>query len=366
MKKLTSLLLALALVLGLTACGSAPAASNGADNSASVSGDASASASDASTPDSSASDATGDFQGTDINMAVLSGPTGIGASELMSWNDEGKTANHYNFTVASANDEVVAGLTNGTFDIAAVATNVAATLYNKTNGGVRLAALNTYGVLYILENGDSIQSMADLAGKTIYATGQGANPEYVLEYLLAQNDLTWSTDGIDADVHIEFMDAQTLSAGAASGEYDVVMLPVPAVTSVQVQNADMRTALDLTAEWDKLGNDGVLTMGCVVVRTEFAEAHPDAVAAFLAEYKTSIDTVMTDVEEAAQLCEQYGIVAKAAIAQKAIPDCNLCFVSGTELQSAIEPYYNVLLDANPASIGSALPGDDFYFTGTMK
>lgn len=366
MKKLTSLLLALALVLGLTACGSAPAASNGADNSASVSGDASASASDASTPDSSASDATGDFQGTDINMAVLAGPTGIGASELMSWNDAGTTVNHYNFTVASANDEVVAGLTNGTFDIAAVATNVAAALYNKTNGGVRLAALNTYGVLYILENGDSIQSMADLAGKTIYATGQGANPEYVLEYLLAQNDLTWSTDGTDADVHIEFMDAQTLSAGAASGEYDVVMLPVPAVTSVQVQNADMRTALDLTAEWDKLGNDGVLTMGCVVVRTEFAEAHPDAVAAFLTEYSESIDAVQNNVEEAAQLCEQYGIVAKAAIAQKAIPDCNLCFISGAELQSAIEPYYNVLLAANPASIGSALPGDDFYFTGKMK
>ena len=365
MKKLTSLLLALALVLGLTACGSAPAASNGADKSASASVSGGASASDASTPDSSASDETGGLNGTDINMAVLAGPTGIGASELMSWNDAGTTVNHYNFTVASANDEVVAGLTNGTFDIAAVATNVAATLYNKTNGGVRLAALNTYGVLYILENGDSIQSMADLAGKTIYATGQGANPEYVLEYLLAQNDLTWSTDGTDADVHIEFMDAQTLSAGAASGDYDVVMLPVPAVTSVQVQNADMRTALDLTAEWDKLGNDGVLTMGCVVVRTEFAEAHPDAVAAFLTEYKTSIDTVQTDVEEAAQLCEQYGIVAKAAIAQKAIPDCNLCFVSGLDLQSAIEPYYNVLLSANPSSIGGALPGDDFYFTGTL-
>ena len=294
MKKLTALLLALALCLGLAACGSSQTTASG---SGTGSGSAAQSADTSAQPDGSAAT---DSTGTDVNFAVLSGPTGIGASPLMGWNDEGKTANHYNVTVAAANDEVVAGLTNGDFDIAAVATNVAANLYAKTNGGVQICALNTYGVLYILENGDSIQSMADLAGKTIYATGQGANPEYVLEYLLEQNGLTWSTDGSDADVQLEFMDAQTLSAGAASGEYDVVMLPVPAVTSVQLQNADMRTALDLTAEWNKLDNSGVLTMGCIVVRTAFAQEHPEAVDAFLQEYGKSIEAVQSDADTAAK------------------------------------------------------------------
>ncbi|MDD7221079.1 MAG: ABC transporter substrate-binding protein [Eubacteriales bacterium] len=367
MKKLTALLLALALCLGLAACGSSQTPASGSGTgSASGSGSAAQSADTSARPDGSAAADSTESTGADVNLAVLSGPTGIGASPLMGWNDEGKTANHYNVTVAAANDEVVAGLTNGDFDIAAVATNVAANLYAKTNGGVQICALNTYGVLYILENGDSIQSMADLAGKTIYATGQGANPEYVLEYLLDQNGLTWSTDGSDADVQIEFMDAQTLSAGAASGEYDVVMLPVPAVTSVQLQNADMRTALDLTAEWNKLDNSGVLTMGCIVVRTAFAQEHPEAVDAFLQEYGKSIEAVQSDVDTAAQLCETYGIVAKAAVAKKAIPDCNLCFVSGAEIQSAIEPYYNVLFTANPASIGGAMPGSDFYYVSAAS
>ncbi len=351
MKKLTALLLALALVLGLSACGASNTSNSSASTVEESSSASSASASivpDASTPDT-----------TEINMAVLAGPTGIGASELMSWNDAGKTANHYNFTVASANDDVVAGLANGDFDIAAVATNVAANLYQKTSGNVQICALNTYGVLYILENGESVNSVSDLAGKTIYATGQGANPEYVLNYILTENGLTPGED-----VTIEFMDSESLVTKMATGEIDLCMLPVPAVTSVQMQNSDVRVALDLTTEWDNLGTDGVLTMGCVVVRTAFAQAHPDAVAAFLTEYGESIEAVKSNVDEASQLCEQYGIVAKAAVAAKAIPACNLCFISGDEIKSAIEPYYNVLYSANPASIGGELPGDDFYFTGT--
>ncbi len=351
MKKLTALLLALALVLGLSACGASNTSNSSASAAEESSSASSASASivpDASTPDT-----------TEINMAVLAGPTGIGASELMSWNDAGKTANHYNFTVASANDDVVAGLANGDFDIAAVATNVAANLYQKTSGNVQICALNTYGVLYILENGESVNSVSDLAGKTIYATGQGANPEYVLNYILNENGLTPGED-----VTIEFMDSESLVTKLATGEIDLCMLPVPAVTSVQMQNSDVRVALDLTAEWDNLDTDGVLTMGCVVVRTAFAQAHPDAVAAFLTEYGESIEAVKSNVEEASQLCEQYDIVAKAAVAAKAIPACNLCFISGDEIKSAIEPYYNVLYSANPASIGGELPGDDFYFTGT--
>jgi NitT/TauT family transport system substrate-binding protein len=340
LRKIIALALAAVLCLALTACSS-------------------------ETGDNSSVGAA--YEGTDVNIAVLSGPTGIGAVGLMAANDAGETVNNYNFTVTGANDDVVAGLASGEYDMAALATNVAANLYNKTNGGVQICALNTYGVLYVLENGDSIQSVADLKGKTIYTTGQGANPEYVLKYLLEQNGLTWSVDGenADADVQIEFMASDAVVAGMASGEYDVCMLPVPAVTSVMMQNTDVRSALNLTDEWNAVAqnnnSDGVLTMGCIVVRTEFAEANPEAVAAFLQEYAASIETVQTDVEYAAELCEEYGVVAKSAVAAKAIPDCNLCCITGADIQSAIEPYYTVLFEANPDSIGGAMPGEDFYF-----
>ncbi len=274
----------------------------------------------------------------------------------MEANDNGETTNNYNFTVSSVNDDVVAGLTSGEYDIAAVATNVAANLYNKTSGGVQICALNTYGVLYILENGESISSVEDLKGKTIYATGQGANPEYVLDYILEQNGLT-----PDEDVTIEFLDSETLTTQMASGEIEICMLPVPAVTSVLMQNSDVRIALDMTEEWNSVTDEGELTMGCVVVRTEFAEENPDAVAAFLQEYEQSIENVQNDPEHAAELCETYGIVAKSAVALKAIPDCNLCFISGEDIRNTIEPYYNVLYTANADSIGGAIPDEDFYF-----
>ena len=365
MKKLTALFLALALCLGLAACGSAPENST---PDAPVPSDA-PSSSQQEAPQQPEEPETPAFEGADVNIAVLSGPTGIGAVGLMEANDAGETVNRYHFTVTAANDDVVAGLASGEFDIAAVATNVAANLYNKTSGGVQICALNTYGVLYILENGERINSVQDLAGKTVFATGQGANPEYVLEYILSENGLNYYTPSSssgeapdpDSSVGIEFMDSETLVAGMASGEYEICMLPVPAVTSVMMQNSDIRIALDLTQAWDNVTDEGVLTMGSIVVRTEFAQENPKAVKAFLEEYAASIASVQSDVDHAAELCERYGIVAKAAVAAKAIPDCNLCCITGADIQGAIEPYYNVLFNANPNAIGGALPGEDFYF-----
>lgn len=365
MKKLFALLVSLTMVLAISGCG---ASQQTTAETETPSVEETASSGETQTAEESTTvesepirETETAFEGTEINIAVLSGPTGIGAVSLMEANDNGETVNTYNFTVAAANDDVVAGLSSGEFDIAAVATNVAANLYNKTNGGVQICALNTYGVLYILENGDSVQSFADLKGRTIYATGQGANPEYVLEYLLTENGLSYSTDGSEADVVVEFMESDVLVTGMASGEYDLCMLPVPAVTSVELQNADVRTALNLTDEWNAVTDEGVLTMGCIVVRTEFARENPRAVAAFLTEYADSIASVQEDVDHAAELCETYGIVAQAAVAAKAIPDCNLCCVVGADIQPAIEPYFTVLFNANPDSIGGAVPDEAIYF-----
>ena len=325
MKKLTVLLLALTLVLSLAACGE---------------------------------------KGTDINVAVLTGPTGVGAVGLWEAADAGSTTDRYSITAVADNTQIRDGLINGDYDIAAIATNVAATLYNKTEGKIKVIALNTLGVLYILENGSTISSVADLKGRTIYAAGQGANPEYVLKYILTSNGLTVSTsvDPVEgADVEVVFDEASVIQTKMASGEIDLCMLPVPAATAVLINNQDVRSALDLTAEWNALGTGGQLTMGCVAVRTEFADENPKAVDRFLEEYEKSINGVKDDVDHAAQLCESYGIVPKAAIAKRAIPDCNLTFVSGEDIRSTLEPYFRVLFDADPASIGGAMPDDGFYY-----
>ena len=284
---------------------------------------------------------------------VLSGPTGVGAAKLMADHDLDAS------NVAASNDEVTTALLNVTdpVDIAAVATNLAATLYNRSEGAIQVLAVNTLGVLYILEKGDSVQSVADLAGKTIYATGQGANPEYILDYLLTQNGLD-----PDQDVDIQWMTAQEVSARMASSDDGVCMLPVPAATALMVQDSGVRQALDLSAEWDEV-SDSPLVMGCVVARTAYIQEDPQGVEDFLQAYEQSI-SFMSDPDnltQAAQLVAQLGITASAEIAQAAIPQCNLTYLDGAEMRQALQSYYEVLYAADPASIGGANPDDAFYY-----
>ncbi len=292
-----------------------------------------------------------------VRIAAIQGPTGIGMVHLMDAAAENTTENTYEFSVSSAPTEVGPKLTNGDVDIAALPTNMAVSLYNKTNGGVRLLAVNTLGVLYMLENGNTIQSVDDLKGKTIYTTGQGANPEYVLNYVLKENGINPATD-----VTIKFVSENTeLATLMVSGDATIAMVPQPAVSTIITQNADIRIALSMNDQWEAVaGEENKLMMGCVAVRTEFLENHPKEVEAFLNEYKSSIEKT-TDVDATAALCEEYGIIPKAAIAKKAIPYCELTFVSGAEMKAQITKYYSVLFDANPTSIGGKLPDDTFYY-----
>lgn len=321
----------------------------------------SAASSAPASPESSGADTSASTQQTAINFSVFSGPTGAGAAWLMEYyNGENAPADSpfcLNTTVLTDNSEAVAALNSGAADIAAIATNVAANLYNKTDGKITMLAINTRGVLYILEKGESIQSMADLRGKTVYAVGQGANPEYILNYLLRQNGLDPASD-----VTIEWMTAQEVTAKMASSEEGVCMLPVPAATALLLKDEDVREALDLSAQWDKVA-DSPLVMGCAVVRTEFLEKNPELVDAFLDCYRDSI-SFMTDennLDDAAALVEKHGITPTAAIARAAIPQCNLTFLTGQEMAQAAQEYYQVLFQADPASIGGTMPYDDFYY-----
>lgn len=289
-----------------------------------------------------------------IQIAALKGPTALGMLNLMENDANGISVNDYEFTLAGAADEIVGKISSGELDIAAVPTNVGATLYNKTEGGVQLAALNTLGVLYILENGDSIHSVEDLAGKTIVATGQGSTPEYALNMILEKNGLT--------DVTVEYKSEHSeVPPMLLNGEASVAMLPQPFVTSVLSQNENIRVALDVTEEWNKAVNgESELTMGCVIVRKDFAEEQKEALDAFLDEYKASVDAVVADPAAAAVLSEKYDII-KAAVAEKAIPECNIVFIEGDEMERIAGGCLQVLFDANPKSVGGSLPDEAFYY-----
>lgn len=299
-----------------------------------------------------------DGTGETVRLAVLKGPSGVGAVQLLAESEAGRTQNQYEVSLLTDNSEAAAGLTNGSIDIAAMASNVALNLYHKSGGDIQIAAVSGLGVLYILENGESVTSMADLEGRTLYAAGQGANPEYVLNYLLREN-------GVDpAGVDIQWKSADEIATLMATGEAGLCMLPVPAATGVMAKNAGVREALDLSAEWDRLNNGSRLTMTVLAVRTEFAREHPEAVDAFLEEYRASVEAVSGDPAGYAELVAQYGITPSAQIAEAAIPKCALvCITGAREMRNAIQGYFEVLFQADPASIGGSIPDDGFYYEG---
>ena len=285
-----------------------------------------------------------------VNIGVLKGPTGMSAAWLMDQNEQKLSANEYNFTVAGTPDAITGQLINGDMDIAALPTNAISALYNKTEGKISVLGVNALGVLYILENGNSINSVSDLAGKTVLASGKGSTAEYVLNYILEKNgviaEIVWAA---------EHSEAATL---ALKGDYDIVMLPEPFVTNVTAKSDAFRVALDLTEEWEALGS-GELTMGGIAVRTAFLEEHPDAVKAFVDEYGKSVAFTNSQPEDAAKLIAKYEIAAEE-VAKNAIPRCNIVWLHGKDYKAVLENFLGVVYNANPSGIGGKMPGNDFY------
>lgn len=291
-----------------------------------------------------------------INIAALKGPTALGMLKIMNDAEAGTTANNYTFTVAGTADEITAGIVKGDIPLAAMPCNLASALYNKSQGGITMLAINTLGVLYIVETGDTVQSVADLKGKTIYSTGKGTTPEYTLNRLL-------QSAGIDPekDVTVEFKsEATEVAAILADAQDAVAMLPQPYVTTVLNSNEKARIALDVTKEWEALNEGSTVVTGVLAANTEFLNEHPEAVNAFMDEYALSAAYVVENVEEAAALAEKFDIF-KAAVAKQAIPYCNIVFIEGDEMQSKAGAYLQVLYEQNPSSVGGAMPEEKFYF-----
>ena len=303
--------------------------------------------------------ACGKTENEDVTVRViaLKGPTGMGMVQLMANDKAGTSANDYEFTLASAPEEVQSAIAN--VDIAALPVNLAAALFNKGED-ISFAAVNTLGVLSIMENGNTISSIEDLRGKTIYATGQGSTPEYILNYLLTKNGIDPETD-----VTIEYLSEHAeLATKLASGDAAIGLLPEPNVTVALTTaaangNTELRIALDVTKEWAKLG-EGELVQGCIVVSNKFKIEHPEQYRKFMEEYKASVAYVNSDVVSASEAIAEFEIVPKAAISQKAIPNCNIVCLDGEEGIRYMEAMLNVLYEANPKSVGGKLPTDAFY------
>ena len=334
MKKMISLLLALTLALTLCACVTpkTPMPIEDGDKSAA--------------------------QPVTVRLGGLKGPTSMGMAKLLDDAENGLTANTYAFTMAASASELTPKLIQGELDILAVPANVGAILYNQTQGQVELVAASTLGVLYIVEKGgQTVTDVKSLAGKTIYATGKGATPEYALTYLLAQNGLA-----LGKDVTVEWKSEPTeIVALMAREDHAIAMLPQPFVTVAQNKIEGLRMALDLTAEWDKLDNGSGLITGVIVARRDVVEANPGAVDSFLQNYAASVEWVNANNADAAQLIAEYGIIEAAPVAEKALPYCNIVCITGSEMKDKLSGYLQVLADAEPSSVGGTLPGDDFYY-----
>ena len=330
MEKLLALVLALAMIFSFAACGTE---NNGSNETPS----------DTYTP-------------VDINIAGIKGPTAVGMVDLMQKQEDKTAANNYNFSVFGDPQELVGKISTGAVDIAALPTNLAATLYKKTEGKIKVLAVNTYGVLHIVENGETVKSFADLKGKTILSTGEGSNPEYILKYVLENNGIN-----PDTDVTIKFVTSNDeMVAQLKTGAVQIAMVPEPAATTALAKIPTLRRVFDMNTEWEKITQESALMMGCVVVRTEFLEQNPAAVKKFMEEYEASVNAV-SDLEKTASLCEKFEIIPAAAVAKKAIPNCHIAFTAGEEMKADLGGYFKVLFEANPKSIGGALPDDNFYY-----
>ena len=307
---------------------------------------------------SNASENNENASGAAVRVGSLKGPTSMGLAELMDRAEKGETENDYTFTMAGKADELVGSVANGDLDIVLVPANVASILYTKTQGNVNVIDINTLGVLYVVASDDSISSMKDLKGKTLYMTGKGTTPEYVMNYLLSENGLN------DGDVTLEFKSEAAEVASVLKEDSSAVgVLPQPFATAACIQNEALKPVLDLTEQWNLLNkeNKSQLVTGVTIVRSDFLKENEEAVKLFMEDHKASAAYTSEHLDEAAEMVAALGIVEKAPVAKKAMPACNIVCITGDEMKSALSGYLSVLEAADAKSVGGQLPADDFYY-----
>lgn len=292
-----------------------------------------------------------------VRVASLKGPTSMGLVHLMDQAEKGQAKGNYSFEMATAADEILPKMISGDLDIALIPANVASILYKKSNENITVIDINTLGVLYAVSSDESISSVSDLEGKTVFLTGKGTTPDFVLNYLLNQAGLD------EQSVTLEFKSEPTEVVALLAQNPDAIgILPQPFVTAATTQNENLNIVFDLTKEWESLsqGTSSLVT-GVTVVRNDFLKEHQKEVDLFIEEHKSSADFANANVDEAAELVANLGIIEKAPIAKKAIPNCNITCITGQDMKAALKGYLEVLFNSDPTSVGGALPADNFYY-----
>ena len=293
-----------------------------------------------------------------FTVAGLKGPTSMGLAPLVSDALEGKEQFNVVFDLVASPEEIVPKIVRGDCELAALPANLASTLYNKTEGGIVTLSINTLGVLDIVENGDSVHSLGDLAGRTLYASGEGAVPEYVLRLLLERSGLD-----PDRDLHIEWMAEHGAIVAKLIAEPGAVgLLPQPFVTVAMKQNQELRLALDLNDDWERLVPEAGLVMGVLVAQKQVVEEHPQAIDSFLTRYREAIQYTNDKPEESSLLIEALDVF-DAKIAAAAIPYCNIHYEDGDAMRRSLSGFLELLSEVNPQAIGGSMPADDFYYRG---
>ena len=338
--KLLSLMLSVVMVLSFTACGKSDDTESDNENKNQTT---------EAKPDSE----------LEIKIYSLNGTTALGFAQMIdSVNNKTATMN-YNISLHAAADTITGPIISGECAIAALPTNAAAKLYKASQGKIKLLALNTLGVLYLLQGeGENITSLEALKGKTVYLPGAGSNPEFITKALLEGAGLKVGSDVILDTTSYPSPDA--LQTAIASGLIKLAVLPEPKVTVTTIKNQSITVALNMTEEWEKLNGENTLVQGCLVVNTAFAEAHPAEIEQFLKDYKASVDTAISATDEAIEMIVNAGILPSAAIAKKALPKCNLCFIAGEDMKSPMKTFCEKIFAQAPEAIG-AVPDDKFYY-----
>ena len=295
----------------------------------------------------------------EIKIYALNGTTALGMAQMIDTVKKETAEMNYDISLHASADAITGAITSGECAIAALPTNVAVRLFNKSKGKVQLLALNTLGVLYLLQNGENITSLSDLKGKTVYVPGAGANPEYITAALLESAGLEVGKDVIIDGTTYNSPDA--VQAAITENKISLAVLPEPKVTATTLSNENVKVALDLTAEWEEINGENTLVQGCLVVNTAFAEEHPEEIAKFLEDYKTSVDFISEGSEDAINMIVDAGILPKAAMAKKALPNCNICCIAGEDMKDVMNTFCEKIFDYDKTSIGGKLPTDEFYY-----
>lgn len=293
----------------------------------------------------------------EIKIYALNGTTALGMAQMIdSVNNETAEMN-YDISLHASADAITGAIVSGECAIAALPTNVAVKLFNKSEGKLKLLALNTLGVLYLIQNGENVSTLADIAGKTVYVPGAGANPEYITAALIQSAGIENVT--VDATT---YPSPDALQAAIASNQISLAVLPEPKVTATLSANSDVSVALNLTEEWEAVNGENTLVQGCLVVNTAFAEEHPAEIAKFLEDYKASVEYISAGSDDAIEMIVDAGILPKAAIAKKALPNCNICYIAGEDMKPVMNTFCEKIFAYDKTSIGGALPADSFYYT----